>query len=182
MADQVDPNEISAERAEVQRLFVRHSVDVRGYLYGLCGDLHDVDDLLHETFLVANRKAADYHPGTDFVAWVREIARLEVLRTARVLSRLPRAFSPEVLELLGDSLEVTKADDERIAALAACLDELTPRSRQAIEYRYQQGKKAPEIATLVSLTLDSVYVTLSRARAALRLCMQRRLRQKKGAS
>ncbi len=52
---------------------------------------------------------------------------------------------------------------------------LGPQSRRVIELRYQGSHKPEEIARLLQWGVDSVYVALSRARSALRQCMDKKL-------
>jgi RNA polymerase sigma-70 factor (ECF subfamily) len=59
-------------------------------------------------------------------------------------------------------------EDQEMELLNECLEELHPHTRRAMELRYEQGHKPAEIAKRLGWTPESVYVVLSRARAALR--------------
>lgn len=74
-------------------------------------------------------------------------------------------------------VEVAGADaaDERLAALRCCLDELPPRSRRALELRYGEDAPRASIARELGLGAEGVKSLLARLRAALAVCVQRRI-------
>ena len=78
-----------------------------------------------------------------------------------------------------DSLAASCPDDwageERLDALTGCIGELAPKAREIVQLRYQREHSPTEIARLVDRTVNSVNVALSKARVALRECMERRL-------
>ena len=57
----------------VQRLFVANTSLLN----------NRAEDVLQEVFLTLTQKAAEFQPGTDFVAWARAIARIKVLQRYR---------------------------------------------------------------------------------------------------
>jgi len=166
--------------ALVHRLFLKHSPDIRAYLLALVSDVNVVDDLLHSTFVTATAKAAGFTPGTNFVAWARAIARIELLRLGRDRRRGPRLMSPEAIEAVSTDVPPFELEDERLAIVAMCIDKLAPRARKAVELRYRQGLKPPQISSRMALALASVNELLSRGRAAVRTCVERALRQREG--
>jgi RNA polymerase sigma-70 factor (ECF subfamily) len=166
--------------ALVQKLFLKHSLEVRGYLLVFASDPGDVDDLLHSSFLCVVAKAAHFQPGTSFVAWARAIARIELLRLASDRRRAPQFVSPEVIDLLSSDVPQFADDDEFREAMTGCLDRLAPRARQAVDLRYQQSLMPAEIARRMEVTVASVKVTLCRAKAAIQECVERKLRRSDG--
>jgi RNA polymerase sigma-70 factor (ECF subfamily) len=162
---------------EVQRLFLRHSGVLRGFILGLCPDHNRAEDIFQEVFLTVTRKADEFTPGTNFLAWVRSIARLKVLEACRAGRGGPRLLDTEALEALvasADQLDDRWAD--RREALAHCLEQLAPRAREIIELRYsEEFLSPPEIADRISWSVNAVHVALSRARKFLQDCTRRRL-------
>ena len=61
-----------------------------------------------------------------------------------------------------------EADQEAQKKLSDALGKLTPRQREAIFLRYQQGFSYPEIATMLSLNQKSTYKLIARAIQVLR--------------
>ena len=89
----------------------------------------------------------------------------------------PNKLTPGSYSLLRDGEEDAELgwDETAIRHLEHCLDQLPSRSREAVELRYQQAHRPPEIARRMGWTVESVHVALSRARAVLKECVQRRL-------
>jgi RNA polymerase sigma-70 factor (ECF subfamily) len=163
---------------EVQRLFLRHAGLLRGFILGLFPDHNRAEDVFQEVFLTITRKAGEFQPGSNFLAWARSIARLKVLEACRSSRGEPQLLEPQALEAV---LAVADENDdgrweERRAALARCLDQLAPRAREILELRYGEDfLPPPQIAERISWTVNAVNVALSRARKFLQECTRRRL-------
>ncbi|MCB1130651.1 MAG: sigma-70 family RNA polymerase sigma factor [Verrucomicrobiae bacterium] len=163
------------QTAMVQRLFVQHLVPLRGFLLGLTGDFHRVDDLVQETFLTALEKAADFEEGGNFRAWIFAIGRFKVLSFLRDAGREPLLFESDVVERLADAAPDFSANDERMRHLQACIEKLAPHSRRAMELHYQHGHPPRDVAPAMGWSVNAVRVALSRARAAVRECIEQRM-------
>lgn len=164
------------QTALVQSLFVQHLPALRGFVLSLVSDFSLVDDVVQETFLVITAKAGSFERGTNFRAWAWTIARFKVLQMLEKNAPLPERFAPDVLEALSahETAETWFAD-EQMVHLTKCLQELAPKAREAVELRYQQAHRPPEIATRLGWTVESVHVALSRARVFLRDCVTHRM-------
>jgi RNA polymerase sigma-70 factor (ECF subfamily) len=162
---------------EVQRLFLRHAGVLRGFILGLLPDHNRAEDVFQEVFLTVTRKAGDFRPGTNFIAWARSIARLKVLEQARASQSSPHLLGQEALEAVMATVE--EVDDtwaDRRAALARCLEQLAPRAREILELRYSDDFLSPPvIAERLSWSVGAVHVALSRARKFLQECTSRQL-------
>jgi len=171
------PDDIPTESARdrVNALFVQFSSEVRGFILALLPDMARADDVFQETFLTVSRKAADFRPGTNFLAWVCTIARYKVLENGRRRADSGQQLSEEVMESLCAVVPEPENEDIEMQLLGECMEELHPHTRRAMELRYEQGHKPSEIAQRLGWTAESVYVVLSRARAALRKCVERKL-------
>lgn len=166
--------EPDAHVTKVQELFITHQPAVRGYLLSMIPDMSLADDLVQETFLVVTRKAHSFELGTSFLAWVRTIARYKALETLRrnVRNSTNLALSEDVLDALSaDSGNPSPDTEVYLRHLDNCVSKLTPQARKAIELRYNRGHGLSEIARLLGCTTPSASVTLSRARAFLRNCV-----------
>jgi RNA polymerase sigma-70 factor (ECF subfamily) len=164
--------------ARVQMLFVQHSPALRGFILSLLPDFTAVDDVLQETFLTVTAKAAEFDPNSSFLRWACAIARFKVLELAHQNRKMTQPLSPEVIDSLCVCAPQEEDDSERrLELLAACLQELAPQARRAVELRYQHAHKPAEVARLMGWSAEAVYVALARARAALRACVTRRLQE-----
>lgn len=164
------------QTALVQSLFVQHLPALRGFVLSLVSNFSLVDDVVQETFLVVTSKAASFERGTNFRAWAWTIARYKVLQMLEKNAPTPERFAPEVIEALA-AHETAEHwfSDEQMVHLAKCMEELAPKAREAVELRYQQAHRPPEIAARLGWTVESVHVALSRARVFLRDCVTHRM-------
>lgn len=153
-------------RAVVQRLFLEHAVEIRGFVAALMPDGSLVDDVVHETFMAITDKAADYDAGRSFAAWAYGFARRKVLEAGRKARRTARPLPEEVLEVLAATEPDLSLVPLRLRFLDQCVGELAPQARVIIEHCYQRALKPAEVARLIGWTPASVHVALSRARAA----------------
>jgi RNA polymerase sigma-70 factor (ECF subfamily) len=166
-----------SQRERVHSLFLQHSAELRGFILSLLPIHSRADDVLQETFLTVSRKAEDFQPGTNFVAWACSIAKFKVLEDCKRHGHCLQTLAPEVIQ----ALCVVRPDsnpafeEARLEALKRCVSKLSPQMMRAIELRYSRAHRASEIAELLGWTTDSVYVVLSRARNALYKCIQAQL-------
>jgi len=169
------PDESSSSAAlGVQGLFLAHIDVIRGFIRALVRDFHLADDVLQETFLTVAKKAGDFVPGTNFPRWACAVARLKVLEACRREKGSLLFLSEEAIEALAASEEIP-APDPRAQVLEGCINALPPAMRRSVELRYIGDHKPTEIARIIGWSAEAVYVTLSRARALLRQCIERKM-------
>lgn len=161
----------TSEAALVEKLFLAHSGAIKGFIHALLRDHSLVEDVLQETFLVVSAKAGSFRPGSNFVAWACTIARFKVLETIRRRARLECSLSAEVVEALAVQATPEEGRDTALKHLESCLRELGGSARRVIDLRYFQARSPEAIAELLSMTVESVYVALSRSRRTLRMCI-----------
>jgi RNA polymerase sigma-70 factor (ECF subfamily) len=171
MATSADNSQIE----QVHKLFLQHSGELRGFILALLPDTELAGDLLHEVFLLATEKAGQYQEGTNFLAWVKAMARFKVLEAVRFRRSRGATFSAEVIESLCASAPESGLDEAQLAAIRSCIESLPTRSRTLVDLRYRLECKPAEIAQRIGWQAQSVSVELSRARDMLRRCLQRKL-------
>jgi RNA polymerase sigma-70 factor (ECF subfamily) len=85
-------------------------------------------------------------------------------------------LSPEAIQAVASAFDRSEALASRKAqALEHCLDQLPEKSRRLLALRYDQSLKIEQIARELEATLDAVYQSLSRLRARLLDCINRRI-------
>ena len=161
---------------EVQLLFVRHENSIRAFVRALQPSLSDADDVMQETFLTVSRKASTFEPGTNFVAWACGIARRKVLESFRQRKRA-NVLSEAAISALAEDAPSPQSLSEREDALEGCLDRLTPKVRDLLGRRYSRRQSSTEMAEAAGMTSNAVRVALSKARVALRDCINSQLQQ-----
>lgn len=162
-------------RDTVQRLFIAHMDQLRGYLTPLVPDFQLVDDLVQETFVVVTARAATYSPKTSFTEWMYGIAREKLAALGSRDGQDSRLFSQDVLDVLLASRREAAEPPAATRALEECIERLAPQARRIIDLRYVQAMKPREVARMLGLTAGSVRVALCRARASLRECVERKV-------
>ncbi len=159
----------------VLQLFVRHQPRIKGFILALLPDFAAAEDVLQETFLVVQRKAAEFEPDSNFIAWAFRIARFQVMKAQTAHQRHVERLSDAALESLADSAPAEPWDDRRLAHLPLCLDKLAPQARRIIDLFYRDEHKPQVIAARLSWTPGAVSVALSRARKDLRECIEQQV-------
>jgi RNA polymerase sigma-70 factor, ECF subfamily len=160
---------------QVLQLFVRHQPRIKGFILALLCDFAAAEDVLQETFLVVQNKAAEFDPTTNFLAWAFRIARFQVMKAQTAHQRHAARLSDAVLESLAACAPTEPWDDSRLKHLSVCLEKLAPQARRIIDLFYRDEHKPQEIAQRLSWTPAAVSVALSRARKALRECIEHQL-------
>jgi RNA polymerase sigma-70 factor, ECF subfamily len=160
---------------EVQQLFVKHQSAIRAFVLSLVPHFGEAEDVLQETFLTVTRKAAEFRQGSNFLAWACTIARLKVLEAQRQAA--VHTFSPELIESLASSIPDQLIDERRLQAVAECFDRLAPRMRDLIRLRYHCDQLPGEISRTLDRSVNYVKVALTKARIAVRECVERSLRR-----
>jgi RNA polymerase sigma-70 factor (ECF subfamily) len=168
----------SPQTVEVQKLFLRHYSALRAFVFSILPDSACADDIVQETFLVVTEHADDFQLGSNFFAWVCEIARRRILSERRKFAR--QSLHQDVVELLLESIPEQAFNRRKLDILSGCLDRLPPRLQELVKLRHLTGKRSSEIAQAATRSVNSVKVALSKARTLLRGCIERELRREGG--
>lgn len=165
----------AGDRAAFDRMVVATAPGTRAYI-ALRLPLAEVDDVAQEVYLHIYDHLADYRPGSSLLAWLRTVARLQVLARLREYQRRHAAHGRYVMEmktLLADEAEsLPVTGDELVVRLRHCLAKLSAAARALVERRYFAGMSVKEIATARGESVNQVSVTLWRSRQALARCLE----------
>jgi len=171
----LDPED---SRRMVMRLALEHRAQLWGFLIGLAKDPAKAEDLFQNTYLILCEKWAQYRPGTNFLAWARQIARFEFLASVDPERRPFVTAEMEVLEAAMQAAESRRGSpSSRREALRRCLDQMPEaRARRVLDLRYGEGLTGEKVAAQLGLSLNALYTMLSRVRRVLQDCIELRLR------
>ncbi len=159
------------------RLALEHRAQLWGFLMGLTKDPQKAEDLFQNTYLILCEKWEQFRPGTNFLAWARQIARYEFLASVDPGRRPFVTAEMEVLEAAMRAAEEAPAPSARRDALRQCLDRMPQaRGRRVLELRYGEGLPGEKVAREVGVSLNALYTLLSRVRKILQDCVEHRLR------
>jgi RNA polymerase sigma-70 factor (ECF subfamily) len=151
---------------------------VFGYILSLCHDHAKAQDILQETNVTLWRKASDFEPGTNFVAWACRTAYFHVLNHRRKASREQLVFDEDILDYLAERQEErAHGSQDRVAILRGCLEKLPPDQRHLIDQRYEPGASVQEIARESGKSVGSISQALYRIRASLQRCVEKQIQK-----
>ena len=171
-----------AETAQqlVQRLFIEHVDALKGFVASLVPDPELVDDAVQETFVAVTARAAHYDPRQSFQTWLFIVARDKLREVGRRAEAEARPFADDVLEVLAASHKGFAMNPDHMRFLDECIAMLAPQARRIIALRYQNSMKPRHVARALGWTAGSVRVALSRARAAIRECVDKKMAHAEG--
>ena len=169
--------EVSPAEA-LDNLYEQYASVVAGWIYRLMGPSADVEDLVHDTFLIAHRRRHDFRGEGSAKTWLfgimtyvvanrRKRERIRRWLLARFAKEDPaRAASPIVpIE------EMVRR--ERVARLYRALDRLPDIYRTALILFEIEGLPGYEIAELMNIDVETLWVRLHRGRAKLLALMSK---------
>lgn len=161
-----------SEQTEVDLadLVHEHQANVWRYLRFLGATAADADDLTQETFLTVCRSQFDERSEHETAAYLRTVARNQLLmarrRQGREINTVELESAEQVWAAAGDM-------DDYLAALADCLERVDGRARMALDLLYRDRRSRTDIATELDMKPDGVKTLLRRTRDVLRDCIQR---------
>jgi RNA polymerase sigma factor (sigma-70 family) len=169
-------DEVSERRhsldALLDRIYEHHVSDVHRWVRRLAGPREDVEDLVHEVFLVALRRRAEFRGDGKLTTWLFRIARL-VVKDRRGRERARRWLFLRHGEVLASERRAVVTPLEEIerregeTRLYAALDRIPDRYRTPLILFEIDGMSGPEVAELTGVSLGAIWVRLHRGRARL---------------
>lgn len=148
------------------------------YLRTFVRNRADAEELMQESLLVAWRKFGDFEEGTNFRAWLLQIAFFAARNHRRSRYNTSVETADAVARAIADERE-TDADrlDERAWALNQCRQRLGPREKDLLRRRYELEHSVKQIGEEVQRSEMAVYKALSRIHHNLLECIERTLRR-----
>ena len=130
--------------------------------------------MLQEANIVLWKQWRQFQPGSNFKAWAFRIAHFQYMAYRQKQLRDRTLFSDELLATLAsEAKEVDERHEERAAALERCLEQMPPRSREAIRLRYADELNVSDMAEKLHRNANAVYQILFRARQWLIACVNK---------
>ena len=169
--------------AALTELEQRYGKRIFHFVNGMVRDTHLAQDVVQEVFEKVLRKHDHYRPGTNFRAWLFEIARNQALTALRARQRLPRPISSlpqtEEIDLLdtlpaqGDNRDLEAA--EFMTAFHAAVEELPEHYRTVFDLCVKKGMPYLEAGRELGLPTGTVAIRIMRARKRLFSTLQNHL-------
>jgi RNA polymerase sigma-70 factor, ECF subfamily len=171
----------STEAVDLDVLYRTHARTVARWVGRLAGPSADVDDLVHEIFLIVDRRLSEFRGDGKVTTWLYRIAERVVL-DARRREHFRRWFSRTrsvEIERVLSSTQPTPVDalEQRQSAESVyrILDRMPDKYRTVLILFEIEEMSGEEIAALTGLKQATVWVHLHRARARFLRDMKRAL-------
>lgn len=160
------------------RLFSKCQCSLYAFILGMTRNTADADDLLQELNVALWKKRNSFDPKHDFFRWAIGFARIEIKNYRRKNAKSRLLFSDDVLNTLAaDWPNDVSHHEQRLAALAACVNKLGSVEHQFISGFYRKNVSVNELAVLHNTPASTIYKVLNRARESLFRCVQRTIEQ-----
>jgi len=176
--DDVVARVIGGDREAYRSLVETFEPRIRAVVAAIGPDRHFVQDLCQETFITAYLKLTRYKLGTNFGAWLsqiaRNLARQEIRRRIREVKRVEDYCE-------GLKLQAAEANAARehthenvlSAALRECIKKLPEKHAKLVQSIYFQNAPPATVAEEFGRTLNWLRVMLHRIRKQLLVCIER---------
>lgn len=157
----------------------RYGQRIHNFVKGIVRDEHLAEDVGQEVFAKVFFKSHLYRPGSNFHAWLFEVARNQALSALRTRRLTPRPIGS--LEMPNDGaddgnpLEKMPAgfidrrleEQELMYAFSEAVEHLPERYRDVFELCVQQGRQYQEAAKALNIPTGTVAIRIQRARKRL---------------
>jgi RNA polymerase sigma-70 factor, ECF subfamily len=184
------PARDAALPASLEVVYRRHAADVLRWAVRLLGPSGDPDDVVHDVFLVVQRRLRDFRGDARITTWLHEIT----VRTALTHRRRQRrwrwlrgdqastrgvAWLADFGVPAGDGADPHAALERRRAteAVYALLEKIDDKYRTVLILRDLESLPVEEIAQLTGASVSNVWARLSRGRKKFHRLYQVRTRR-----
>jgi len=170
---------LSAE--DLLRAAFKYQDALTSYAFALLQDWALAQDAVQETFIVLQKKHAEFRPGANVFTWARQILRYEALKILRARGRESYVVDEELFALIDAQFEQhMNADalarlEQQKSALQHCMGRLDHESLDLLLGFYRERLSCDELANLRRRSVNAIRLALSRTRARLRECARTRL-------
>lgn len=169
-ADRPAPVEGDAGPLDLDEVYRTHAATVARWISHLGGPSADVDDLVHEVFLVAERRLAEFRGDAKVTTWLYRITE-RVVRGRRRNDRIrrwlgrTRRVDMERAVATGQLTPIEELERRRSAdTVYRILDRMPDKYRDVLVLFELEGASGEEIAAMTGRKLATVWVHLHRAR------------------
>lgn len=156
-----------------------HEAKVRAVIAAMIPDRNMVADLTQEVFIIAYQRLSSYRPGTNFIAWLRTIARNVAQNERRRWYRrreMEKRYQVEISERIEENIDriVDALPEDLLDSLRDCVDHLSGKTRALVDGFYFKEHAVRELASMLKLSINAAKVTLHRARQAIGNCLKKK--------
>jgi RNA polymerase sigma-70 factor (ECF subfamily) len=162
--------EVAGNADPIQAFYERHAAVVKRWARRLAGPTVDLEDLVHDIFLVAIKKGFQRHGEASIDTWLFRITHHVILGKRRRRALRALLFGRHQDDLVPPSANTPLEEmehRERQARLYHALDRLPDRYRTALVLYEIEELSGEEVAELTGTSVGTVWVRLHRGRERL---------------
>jgi len=163
----------------LEEVYCRHLGFVWRSLAGLGVHEDLLEDAAHEVFMIVHRKLDTFDGSSTMTTWLYGIARRVAANHRRSNARTVRRRGIEHEPAASIAPDEGVRRSEARELVARFLDTLDPHAREIFRLRDVEGLRAPEIASLLGLNVNTVYSRSRATRKRFREHIQRELKAPK---
>jgi RNA polymerase sigma-70 factor (ECF subfamily) len=186
MTDEDLVRQLKAGESEnaITQLDLRYGKRIYRFVQGMIRDPHLAHDVTQEVFEKILLKHHLYRPGTNFRAWLFEVARNQALTMLRSRNRLPKVISAlNTNSEEGDFLDMVPAkpeseaviEEEFMTAFQKAVDDLPEHYSVVFNLCVRKGRPYQEAGQELGLPTGTVAIRIMRARKKLFTALQHHL-------
>jgi len=158
------------ETSALGAIYDRHEAAIRRFVAHATGEAHDVEDVVHATFLTAAKAAPSFDGRESCRPWLFGIAARLLQRRRRTLARWSRALRELATRESGVHVDphrrLSARDD--LNAVSTALNCLSDAKRMVLCLAEVESLSCDEIASALGVPVGTVWTRLHHARRELR--------------
>jgi RNA polymerase sigma-70 factor (ECF subfamily) len=158
----------------------RYRLQVRKVALLMLADGVTTENVVQQAFINAYERLDDFRRGEDFGSWVKAIARNlvrdELKKSSRERGRMV-LYRDYLIAKLSTEDQGERREQVLVEALSHCRAKLPDVAARAIELRYERELDFDDIAAALGRSAEATRQIVTRARIALKACIQRRMRE-----
>lgn len=182
-ADNLSDEEIASLAAKDQELFLhivkRYKAKLLRYIIRISGlDPEAAEDVLQDVFIKVYQNLNDFDSGLKFSSWIYRIAHNQVISNFRKIQARPQKagfdLDDDMIKNIASELDLQRDLDARIleTRIAAVLDRLKPKYRDALVLRFLEEKSYEEISDIMRKPVGTVGSLINRAKKEFRATLE----------
>lgn len=161
---------------EFVRLWTEQSRPLLSFILSSIPNWNEAEEVLQDVGTTAWEKREQFEVGTNFGAWVQQIAKFKTLSHIKRMGRQSPTDVTLVDLLSQESARRTDETDRRHTALAQCVQKLSAKDRQLLQMRYGRNWRAGRIGEAIGRSTGAIYTALHRIHRALQNCVATQLK------
>ena len=170
-------------KPELATEFLANRHVLMSFISGLVRDVHEAEDIFQEVWIRLANTSEKGLVIENQLKWCRGVAKNLILhywrdhRTAKVIADSELLAFLNYAELAYEEKEITPENwNDRQQALHDCVHGLPEKSRQLLRLKYDEQCSIAEICARLGRSSAAIVKALLRLRAALAVCVEKKLR------